>query len=319
MKNHKIDNIRAFAIMTVVVGHSIILYSSQWGLYEPDRTSVLLDYMKKLINLYQMPLFFSLSGYLFSMTWKDRKFFSFFINKARRLIVPFFAIGMLWMIPVKMIIHYPYYEGRTYVDAFFMLLYGYDLGHLWYLPVLFIIFIILYLAIKFFGNTKRVWSVLLILSALLSVFRKELPPLDGIYAPYIYQYLWSFVFGAFISQYKLDRIVKNYAYAIGAIAAIWSLYSVYTGRQNTIFLTAVILIAVYALIPDEHSSISEKISKNSFGIYLIHSPLIYITFTYLLNTNPLIVCVVNFFIFGTMAYYMTELIRNIHLGFVIGE
>ena len=155
MKNHKIDNIRAFAIMTVVVGHSIILYSSQWGLYKPDRTSVLLDYMKKLINLYQMPLFFSLSGYLFSMTWKDRKFFSFFINKARRLIVPFFAIGMLWMIPVKMLIHYSYYEGGTYLDAFFKLLYGYDLGHLWYLPVLF------FLPLQRFYAAQQYWSDIL--------------------------------------------------------------------------------------------------------------------------------------------------------------
>ena len=34
MKNTKIVNIRALAIILVVLGHSIILYSSQWDLYE---------------------------------------------------------------------------------------------------------------------------------------------------------------------------------------------------------------------------------------------------------------------------------------------
>lgn len=57
-KNYKLDNIRTFAILTVVIGHSIILYSSQWNLYEPSRTSDVLDLIKRVINLYQMPLFF---------------------------------------------------------------------------------------------------------------------------------------------------------------------------------------------------------------------------------------------------------------------
>lgn len=108
MKNHKIDNVRAFAIVTGIIGHSIILYSSQWGLYEAERSSMLLDYIKRFINLYQMPLFFSLSGYLFTMTWKNRTFVSFTVNKLKRLIFPFISVGMFWMIPVKMLIHYPF-------------------------------------------------------------------------------------------------------------------------------------------------------------------------------------------------------------------
>ena len=38
-----IDNLRAFAILIVVFGHSIILYSSQWALYTTSVLSVIIS------------------------------------------------------------------------------------------------------------------------------------------------------------------------------------------------------------------------------------------------------------------------------------
>ena len=60
-----ITNVRALAIFLVVLGHSIILYSSAWGYYPTEQKSILLDNLKFLINGIQMPLFFSLSGFCF--------------------------------------------------------------------------------------------------------------------------------------------------------------------------------------------------------------------------------------------------------------
>ncbi len=157
MENSKINNIRAFAITTVVFGHSIILYSGRWGLYSSERTCTLLEYVKWLLDIYQMPLFFSLSGYLFAMTWKDRSTISFIVKKGRRLLVPFVLVGLFWMIPIKMAVKYPYYEGMSYfeiVKAFFK---GYQLGHLWYLPTLFIVFLIVFVIMKCLGNSKIVY------------------------------------------------------------------------------------------------------------------------------------------------------------------
>ena len=58
MMNYKINNIRAFAITAVVFGHSIIIYSSLWGVYKPEDVCPMLDAVKRFINLFQMPLFF---------------------------------------------------------------------------------------------------------------------------------------------------------------------------------------------------------------------------------------------------------------------
>lgn len=61
-----------------------------------------------------------------------------------------------------------------------------------------------------------------------------------------------------------------------------------------------------------------KIVINSFGLYLLHSPLIYITFTYLLNSSPIVVSLLNFFVFGGLAYLMTVLIRKTPMKLLIG-
>ena len=317
-KNHKIDNIRAFAIITVVIGHSIILYSSQWGLYETERSSLILDCLKRFINLYQMPLFFSLSGYLFSRTGKNRQFIPFTVNKLRRLLLPFITIGTLWMIPVRMLVHYPYYEGNSYRFAVYKLLTGYDTGHLWYLPTLFIIFIILFLIVKGFGNRKLTWSLVLIITVLANLFRKSLPAIDGVYFPYVYQYGWSFAFGAFIYQFKADLLPNMYVRALSIGTVLSVAFTLYRGKL-AFQTSALIILCVYNLISDQDYGLASKISKNSFGIYLFHSPLIYITFSHLLNAHPLLVSGINLFVFGSASYLLTEQVRKTPLKLMIGE
>lgn len=63
--SNQIANIRALAILLVVFGHSIILYSSSWNLYSSIHSVPLLDNIKRIIDIIQMPIFFSISGYLF--------------------------------------------------------------------------------------------------------------------------------------------------------------------------------------------------------------------------------------------------------------
>lgn len=134
-----ITNVRALAIFLVVLGHSIILYSSAWGYYPTERKSILLDNLKFLINGIQMPLFFSLSGFCFLWSWnRSSDFISQIIKKAQRLIIPYIMIGICWLFPIRMLVKYPYYNGLTVPHIIFKsILLGEDNGHLWFLPTLF--------------------------------------------------------------------------------------------------------------------------------------------------------------------------------------
>lgn len=80
----QIGNIRALTILLVVSVHSMILYSADWGLFETTRQAPFLTWFEKLMVIPPMPLFFSLSGYLFvlcagksrdSVNWQRKSFF----------------------------------------------------------------------------------------------------------------------------------------------------------------------------------------------------------------------------------------------------
>lgn len=72
--NSNITTLRAFAIIIVVLGHSIILYDPSWTWYVPGQECPFFAELKKIINVVQMPLFFSLSGYLFYYTIQKYSF-----------------------------------------------------------------------------------------------------------------------------------------------------------------------------------------------------------------------------------------------------
>lgn len=76
---------------------------------------------------------------------------------------------------------------------------------------------------------------------------------------------------------------------------------------------------LYGLIPQKTNKIAKKISEDSFGIYLFHSPLIYFTYAFISNASPILVVTLNFIIFGLTAMMFTEIIRHFNLSFIIGE
>ena len=55
------------------------------------------------------------------------------------------------------------------------------------------------------------------------------------------------------------------------------------------------------------------------GMFLFHSPLVYISFTYYPNINPILMILINFICFGFLSSLITELIRKTPLKVIIGE
>lgn len=139
----QLSNIRALAIFLVVLGHSIILYSSSWNLYETTVSAPLLDVLKRIIDIPQMPLFFSLSGYLFVFSHqRSRGFWQLLKNKFLRLLVPYLGIGILFLLSIRLAVGFPSYQNMGLGEFLIKLLNSSDVGHLWFLPALFIVFLL---------------------------------------------------------------------------------------------------------------------------------------------------------------------------------
>lgn len=326
----QIGNIRALAIFLVVLGHSIILYSSGWDLYETSRDVPFLNWLKWFIDIPQMPLFFSLSGYLFVFTHsKKRGFVHLLKNKALRLLVPYIGIGLCFLLPVRVAIGFPSYQNMGIGDMARKLLTASDVGHLWFLPALFFAFllseIILTIAEKIPGVRKcpALFLCLAALALYLEGYRIGLgyPPLLS-----AFNYLIWFSFGYFLNvqQHIVRKVyqIPGLKWALLALNAALLAYCLFADSLRVLFslgMKALCILNAYGAMPEKSCSLVDQIDRNSFGVYLFHSPLIYITFATIPNAHPAVVVFMNLVVFGAVAYGLTALIRKTKLKVLIGE
>lgn len=329
-RSSQIGNIRVLAIFMVVLGHSIILYSTGWDLYETTRSAPVLDGLRQLLDIVQMPLFFSLSGYLFVFTHgKKRGFLHLLKAKALRLLVPYVLVGICFLLPVRLAVDFPGYRSMGIGDFAVKLLTASDVGHLWFLPALFFVFvlseIILTIAEKIPGIRKFPEICLCVVSFALYLEGHRIglgyPPLLS-----AFHYLLWFSLGAMLNAHQaLLRKVNGIPGVKWALLALNALLLAHCLRADSVRVLvdlgvkALCICNAYGAMPERTCPLLEKADRNSFGVYLFHSPLIYITFALIPDAHPAVVVLINFVGFGAAAFGLTELIRRTKLKVLIGE
>ena len=323
-KREDIENLRAVAIILVVLGHSVILYSDKWALYPTTVSAPPLNGLKDIINLIQMPLFFSISGFclVYSLNGK-RSFRGFLKNKLRRVVVPFLIIGALWLYPLRMLADYPAYQDVNPANVLVKYIYfGYDNGHLWFLPTLFLMLVLtdLIARVPLFESKPSLFDLSLVAIALLTVAIPVSWPYLGQFGQ---NYMW-FVVGVLFHRHEKwirevctggMKIVLVCAAGIGCLITGCGIESMLLGK----ILSLICVLVAYLVVPNHSTATLRKISRNSMGLYLFHSPLIYLSFNFWPNISPWLMVLINFVGFGAVAYGMTELVRKLGLGIVIGE
>lgn len=312
-KNYLIQNLKALAIIIVVFGHSIIIYSSSGGFYKSLNKFPLLDNIKSLINIFQMPLFFSISGFLFAISYRKYNFTKLIFNKIKRLIVPFFSTALLWMIPIKMLLGYKNYENASLFSILKMLLLNIDSGHLWYLPTLFIIFMIMYIFLKLFKNNVLLTIIVIVMSLFANYIN------NSSFFVLALKNLIYFYMGVRISTQKNELNLKNIIILSVLITMGLIFYYRFNLKFLNIFNAILIVKMLYILMSKKKIKMFDILADNSFGIYLLHSPLIYITFTYFPNISCYYIILINFFLFGSISLIMTDLINKTKLKFLLGN
>ena len=336
-KDYRIDNIRALAISLVVIGHSIILFDPEWGVYSYSKSCPVLMYIKHYISLVQIPLFISVSGYCYALSsWADKEPIEVFIwKKAKRLLLPFVFISVFWMIPFRLLSHYPRWEHTSYFHILTQVFIGQDSGHLWFLGCLFFIFVIVGLGSCFekkvsdlsFQSKRHdrefflVCFVLLSLSAFLSCISSLITPI--LFAKYWAENLIWFCIGIILNRRKV-RFSKKIRILFGISASVLLTCAVF-GLHKTKMVCSYIgtfffICTCFTSMSDRNCALLQFISRNSFGIYLFHSPMLYIVFCYLSWLDPVSIILLNLFFCVIVSILITTLIRkNKHIRFIIGE
>lgn len=218
MRDRSLDLGKGLAILFVYLGHSILYHPIQMGsLYPWCHT------LAQFIVSFNMPMFFIISGYLFSKTRKSTV--ELYKGKTLRILVPY-LFTMFILVCVKLVLpasmSYNSATGggiKSLVSN--ALLYG---GDRWFVYTLYFIFILL---IPVRNYLKNKWIDLVILISLTIVYFLEfLPPIFALDKVFYFM-----VF--FISGYMLDQ--QYLSIKAWALKWWWLVYAVFV-VANMVFI-----------------------------------------------------------------------------------
>ena len=314
------DALKAFAILSVVIGH-VALYCF-WR-EDDEHTTVL----SALVGLYHMPLFMMISGYVTN--------YEHFLLKSRlKLLIPFFVLGIIYTI----------FSGAS-LTGFFIheAKYGY-----WFLWVITIFFIFLYvirrLGIKLLIGIIGVELVFLTLHA---VFRRT--DIGTALSTDHLWFLWPFFsIGVFLRR-SLFGWIKQQAWLTGGssllLIAVFGT-AIYFNHSVSIFKILNFLIAFPICImlfivfytseeklkgvsfTGKHllKSMGSNIGTQTLQIYTLHYYFIYILDLHfvgsLIEARPWTEFIISPFLSVVISYlciYMAKLLYKLHLGFIFGR
>ncbi|AME08897.1 MULTISPECIES: acyltransferase family protein [Gemella] len=269
-----IDMLKALAIILVILGHMS---------YTPSK-------VKLLLYIFHMPLFFFLSGLVFSVE-KYNTFWSFFKRKAKTIVILFFLLNIS-VFAVKSILLQPNLILKIDIVYFIKSLVLADRMHiyyqLWFLNALFVSEIISYLIVKY----CKVWYqwLMVVVGLFLSIYVGKIAYANE------YWLIWSIDLAPYAVLFiLLGYYVKNnmrifnnvlkkryfliavlISIALGVVNKRVDLYYQETNNIILYFVAAVFgiwaCLIFFKNIPE--INFIEKIGQNTLIYYAYHSPIV---------------------------------------------
>lgn len=313
-----LDLMKFYGILLVVWGHVAMTYTKT-SLIVPAVPSGTMTAIKELIYAFHMPMFVFVSGCVFSYQLEIRKkkytIRSLFLNKAKRLMVPFYAFGFLWVCPTMVLLGFrdPLHYA---VDGFVLAI---DPRHLWYVIMLFEAFL-LFFVLRETCKRMKIPSWLILFFAVgvyISPRCSHFLQIDSLQEYFLY-----FTLGYF---FMLHKSLAKYVWAASAITALLSLLT-HTAGVPARISTAILGTGLFLYLSAKTWRLTgtwlyRYIAPNSFGIYLFHAMIIYLM-EYALRTvplNPFALSLLVFTVSVVLSVELTKCVRRYLSPAVIGE
>lgn len=321
----ELDLMKFYGILLVVLGHVAFCYTDA-GAVKPAIASDVMITLKNIIYAFHMPMFVFASGcvYAYQMEIKKRKqiLWQLATNKFKRLMIPYYVFAFLWVLPTMCILHL-----RQPIPYAKELLVGFDPRHLWYVMMLFGAFILFYClrwaCVKCKMSILSVFFVAVVLYFLPHVI--SMPSFVNylqIHSLLAY-FLWFTLGYFFVVHKKYAKFITIPAMAIIALSLFVALPNVMGVVETASAITGIALFYILSSYTTFLARFGwyQIISRNSFGIYLFHAMIIYML-EYVFSSysvNPIILSLLVFTISLVLSVILTECVRRIKLGVIIGE
>lgn len=322
------DVMKILCVILVVLGHITRMYTDS-SVFPMVNSSHILNLLTKVIYTFQMPCFMLISGCIFGYCIEKGKYqdyFQFVWNKFKRLILPYLGIGLLVLAPTMVCLHITNLSYLRYcIDGILLMI---DCRHLWYLPVLFIIFCST-IFLKRCYLTK--WGFLFLILNFVLIYCSPVVP-SILQCQNLLYYQFYFYLGFVLNQ-VVDKLIQfsNRHLVILLILSFIFLLTKAAAPEGIIFdviyacigiyLVFILSIFMYQKIRLDKTRVYRCLIKNSFGIYLFHPIIIYVIFYFVKDVyyNPYLLTIMSFFLTICISNLFTELVRRTPFRIFIGE
>lgn len=327
-KSHLCNVANVMLTIIVVLAHVCRMYSPVGAIPVASGPHPILDYLTWFFYSFHMPAFVAVSGAVFYLVKCDlnkygnsRKFFQ---NKACRLLIPYFAF--LFLVVTPCLYHVGILNDNLSNVILRNVLFMGDSRHLWFLPMLFGCFAVIYTFHSFFHSHQFLALVVSFSAWLLStVISLPIPVVGSVAHYFIFFYL------GYLILRNIDhlRFVSNPVFIVSALLIIALLCLAAESNQYLkFFLSLIGIFACFGLainlgnIIDADSKWFISLRNNSFGIYLFHPMIIYLIFNGLNgggHLHPILFTMATFLIAVSTSFLLSAIIRRHGTRALVGE
>lgn len=327
-----IGNIKVLMMLAVVLYHSCMFFSGNWfDGAQPVYQAPYLYIVARWLNTFHVQTFTMASGFLFYYLCKEKGRYQNFKNdvlkRAKRLLLPYFLVIITWALPF-----YVYYSGANLEKIIYKYVLGCAPSQLWFLPMLFLLFVVFYEILR----KDRVSTKGIAVVALISIGGGYLLDKAGFNVFQIamaFKYAGYYYFGAYIC--KVGKEFKKILLPISVVGSVAFFAISYTAEITTngpawfrmlgllsVYLSSYMgILMVYmscALRNENRKETKIKIwnilKEKSFGIYLFHQQVIYLTIMWLNGrVHPVLQVCLSFVLAITLASIITAILQRFKL------
>jgi len=329
--------VKTVLMLFVVLAHSIIFWGGEWFTKDPAETSPFLYLIAQWINSFHIYSFALVSGYIFFHIKEEKNgytsFKKFVVNKAKRLMVPYFFVAVVWAIPFQAFFFK--YDLLTLIKNF---IYPMNSNQLWFLWMLFDVFLLFWVLSRYFRNHTIISSFIVLLLYLIGVLMPS-----RIFGLFLIRtalcYVIFFWIGFKIRQYGFS-IIKKVPISVWLVIDILLFVLVQCLREADGFLfklmfygfelllhvvgslmAFVVLQFVASKIEWKNSNFFMFLSKRTMTIYLFHQQIIWIMICFLNgHIHPFLNGIINFVISIVVSILISNILMKSKIfTFLLGE
>ena len=321
----ELDMMKFWGILFVVLGHVANKYFPS-GLVPMAEHPKGLMFISSFLYSFHIPLFVFVSGAVYSYQYeilgKRYGLERIFSIKTKRLLIPYLFFGFVVMLPIMVGCGF----RESFVDyAYNGIFLSKDSRHLWFVLMLFEVFVVFWVMRKMVEIIKLPKWTLLVLSFVLMLLSSKIPYIFqlNMTAKYLFWFAIGYDFMMHKDNYKMFVLGVLFP---GMILMLYLIENQHLNVRVPLFATVTALAGIMLIY-----TISSKmrggnsaiglVVKNSFGIYLIHVPIIYLMFYgfHGFSISPYLFSLIVFLLSIGISIVLTIAFRRVGLKCLIGE